>query len=292
MTFPEDSTAPVSTIDTAPTDTMVGDATSGFWRVRLACDDPEDAGFAAGCARMEYRLDAGPVETYDGMVAVTGVGLHNFEWRAVDAAENAEEFRSVQLEIVPPLPATIAGFTPSGGGAGTFVTVTGTNLDDVTEVTFNGAAAAFTLVSATELTTTVPAGATTGPIAVTNSGGTTSSASDFVVADPPGITGFSPSSGSAGTVVTITGNHLGGATAVRFNGAAASFTVVSATQLSATVPAGATTGPIAVTTPGGTRSSLAFFTVAQPPTITGFSPTGGPIGTLVTITGTNLPLAW
>jgi hypothetical protein len=185
MTFPEDSTAPVSTIDTAPTDTMVGDATSGFWRVRLACDDPEDAGFAAGCARMEYRLDAGPVETYDGMVAVTGVGLHNFEWRAVDAAENAEEFRSVQLEIVPPLPATIAGFTPSGGGAGTFVTVTGTNLDDVTEVTFNGAAAAFPLVSATELTPTGPAGATTGPIAVTNSGGTTSSESDFLAADPP-----------------------------------------------------------------------------------------------------------
>jgi len=70
----------------------------------------------------------------------------------------------------------------------------------------------------------------------------------------------------------LTGTNFSGATAVTFNGpAAASFTVGSATQITATVPAGATTGTIAVTTPGGTGSSAASFTVTAPvvtPTLT------------------------
>jgi hypothetical protein len=72
---------------------------------------------------------------------------------------------------------------------------------------------------------------------------------------PPTITGFTPASGAAGTAVTITGTNLGGATAVAFNGTSATFTVASATQINTTVPAGAGTGPITVTTPDGTASS-------------------------------------
>ena len=49
--------------------------------------------------------------------------------------------------------------------------------------------------------------------------------------------------------------------AVAFNGVAASFTVNSATQITATVPAMATPGPITVTTPGGTAQSAASFTI-------------------------------
>lgn len=48
---------------------------------------------------------------------------------------------------------------------------------------------------------------------------------------------------------------------VRFNGLSSTFTVNSATQITATVPAGATTGPISVTTPGGTATSASNFTV-------------------------------
>jgi len=77
----------------------------------------------------------------------------------------------------------------------------------------------------------------------------------------PTITSFSPTSGSVGTSVTITGTSLTGASAVRFNGVSATgFTVSSATQIAATVPAGATTGPIGVTTPGGTATSATNFT--------------------------------
>ena len=84
------------------------------------------------------------------------------------------------------------------------------------------------------------------------------------VPQPPAITGFTPTSGGAGTTVTVTGTDFTGATAVTFNGAAATFSVASAEQLTATVPAGATSGPIAVTTPIGTGTSASSFLVTVP----------------------------
>jgi uncharacterized repeat protein (TIGR03803 family) len=71
------------------------------------------------------------------------------------------------------------------------------------------------------------------------------------------------SAGSAGTYVVILGNNLTGSTAVSFNGTAAPFAVVSDTEISATVPAGATTGSLAVTTPGGTLTSNKVFVVIR-----------------------------
>ena len=77
----------------------------------------------------------------------------------------------------------------------------------------------------------------------------------------PTITGFSPTTGGPGTLVTINGTNLGAATGVTFNGTAASFAIVSATQLQANVPNGATTGPISVVTPSGAATSAANFVV-------------------------------
>jgi hypothetical protein len=82
---------------------------------------------------------------------------------------------------------------------------------------------------------------------------------------PPVIASFAPASGSAGTVVTISGSNFTGASSVTFNLVAASFTVVSGTQIQATVPAGATTGRIRVTTPDGTGTSASDFSVTAPP---------------------------
>jgi len=70
-----------------------------------------------------------------------------------------------------------------------------------------------------------------------------------------------PTSGKVGTNVTILGDNLTGSTAVTFNGTAATFTVVSATEITATVPTGATTGNIEVTTPTATLSSNVPFRV-------------------------------
>jgi hypothetical protein len=88
----------------------------------------------------------------------------------------------------------------------------------------------------------------------------------------PTIASFTPTSGPAGTGVTITGTNLTGATGVKFNGTGANFTVASGTSITTTVPAGATTGKIAVTTPGGTATSAATFTVTTPSAPTVASP--------------------
>jgi len=70
-----------------------------------------------------------------------------------------------------------------------------------------------------------------------------------------------PSFGNVGVTVDILGTGFTGATQVTFNGTAASFTVVSPSVITATVPAGATTGDVAVVTPGGTLTSNVLFTV-------------------------------
>ena len=70
-----------------------------------------------------------------------------------------------------------------------------------------------------------------------------------------------PTSGEVGKVIEILGQGLTGATSVSFNGTAASFTVVSATEIATTVPPGATIGKVQVVTPSGTLSSNVFFLV-------------------------------
>jgi uncharacterized repeat protein (TIGR03803 family) len=70
-----------------------------------------------------------------------------------------------------------------------------------------------------------------------------------------------PASGAVGAAVAILGTNLTGATAVTFNGTAAAFTVKSKSEITTTVPTGATTGTVQVVTPGGTLSSNVPFTV-------------------------------
>jgi uncharacterized repeat protein (TIGR03803 family) len=79
-----------------------------------------------------------------------------------------------------------------------------------------------------------------------------------------------PTSGPVNTAVMILGTDLTGATSVSFNGTAATFTVASATLITTTVPAGATTGPVTVVTPSsGTLTSNLPFTIPAPgPTTT------------------------
>ncbi len=84
-------------------------------------------------------------------------------------------------------------------------------------------------------------------------------------ANAPTVTSFSPAGGPAGTSVVITGANFSTATTVAFNGASALFTANSPTQITATVPGGATTGLISVTNPDGTGFSATSFIV---PTVT------------------------
>jgi len=148
--------------------------------------------------------------------------------------------------------------------AGAKVTIVGNNLTGATQVLFNGIAAAFTVVSSTEITAIVPAGATTGIVTVVTPSGTLKTIVIFYVNVAPQIKSFTPKSGPVGTAVTITGVGLTQTTAVTFDGiAATAFTVHSDKKVTATVPTGAKTGKIAITTPAGTVTSATNFTVTE-----------------------------
>jgi hypothetical protein len=191
--------------------------------------------------------------------------------------------------VVPTSGPAISGFVPTSGPPGTQVAITGSHFTGVSAVAFHGTAATFTFVSDGQVNATVPAGATTGKITLTTGSGTATSSGTFTVSSSsvPTIGGFSPTSGPVGTSVTIDGTNFSGATGVRFNGVGATFVVQNAQRVVATVPVGATTGKISLTTGAGTATSSSNFTVTQTgaPSITGFSPRSGPVGTLVTIEG-------
>jgi hypothetical protein len=72
-----------------------------------------------------------------------------------------------------------------------------------------------------------------------------------------------PTSGKVGAAVMILGTDLTGATSVTFNGTAAVFKVVSSSEITTTVPTGATTGEVKVETPSSTLSSNVLFRVPQ-----------------------------
>ena len=189
--------------------------------------------------------------------------------------------------VIPFTPPTIASFYPTSGGPGTVVSIIGSNFTGTTAVAFGGtAAASFTVMYATTISATAGSGAT-GTVTVTTPGGTASSSGTFTFIPAPTITAFTPSSGGAGAVVTITGTNFTGATVVKFGAtAAASFSVTNATTIDATVGNG-TTGTISVTTPGGTVTSTGTFSFIPAPIVTSYTPTSGSPGTEVTITGTN-----
>jgi YD repeat-containing protein len=103
---------------------------------------------------------------------------------------------------------------------------------------------------------------------------------------------FTPNGGPIGTTVTIYGTGFSttaSQNSVTFNGVAATVTSATTTKIVTTVPVGATTGLIGITTPQGSAVSSTQFVVggAGAPTITDFSPTIGLAGTAVTVTGTN-----
>jgi IPT/TIG domain len=75
------------------------------------------------------------------------------------------------------------------------------------------------------------------------------------------VAAFTPMSGAVGAKVLIRGDHFIGASAVAFSTVSAPFKVLNSNFISATVPAGAFSGPISVTNPGGKALSTATFTV-------------------------------
>ena len=197
-------------------------------------------------------------------------------------------------------PPVVTGISPAAGplGGGTTVTITGAGLNGATAVDFGGVAAAIASNTATQIVVTSPAGlAGTVDVIVISPNGTSAatSADQFTYMAVPAVTSVSPAAGPAagGTTVTIVGTDLAGATAVTFGGAPATIINDTATQITATSPAGSVGAvDVSVVTPGGTSATSASdqFTYLPAPSVTGINPGSGPAkgGTTVTIAGANL----
>jgi len=146
------------------------------------------------------------------------------------------------------------------GSAGQTVEILGNGLTGTSSVTFGSGSASFNVVSDTYMTATVPDDGSAGLVTVTTPSATLTSNRSFFVT--PVVSGIAPSSGPVGSQVTITGSGFVGTIAVKFGGVkATSFTVNSGTSITATVPAGAKTGKVSVTTAGGNASSKGSYTV-------------------------------
>ncbi|WP_339850761.1 IPT/TIG domain-containing protein [Paenibacillus sp. FSL W7-1088] len=261
------------------------------------------SGSGTNALQFRYTIQTGQSDTNGitiGALSLNGGSIRDEAGN--DAVLTLNSVGSTAGVLVDAISPTITSVSPTLGSTsgGTTVTLTGTNLTDATAVKFGATeATSYTVNSATQITAIAPAGsAGTVDVTVTTPGGTstTSAADQYTYHAEPTITSVSPTSGptTGGTAVTLTGTNLTDATEVMFGATeATSYTVNSATQITAIAPAGsAGTVDVTVTTPGGTSTTSAAnqYTYHAAPTITSMSPVSGPTtgGTTVTLSGTNL----
>ena len=202
--------------------------------------------------------------------------IFDFRGNAFEGTISSAETFNV---ITAPTPA-ITSFDPGFGPEGTTVTVTGADFSATPEentVAFNNVVATVTSSSATTITVTVPAGASTGPVSVTVLGLTGTSAGDFTVCALPPV----PTIGRDGNVLTSSA-----AAGNQWLKDDADISGATGTTFTPTSP-----GDYAVRVTVNQCSSLSTaVTVTEAeltPDITGFSPPSGQRGTAVIITGTD-----
>ena len=197
---------------------------------------------------------------------------------------------------------TVTSLSPAGGpiGGGNTVYITGTNFTGGTTVKFGlYFATNVVVVSPTLITATAPAQFTAGLVDVTvthptlGTSSTAGTGNDYLYDNGPTVTSVSPNTGaSTGTTfVTVTGtNFTPTGMTVTFGGTQATFAYISSTSLTAVTPAhSAGVVDVIVTTLAGSSPNTVLddftYTGTSAPVITSISPTSGPVGTLVTVTG-------
>jgi hypothetical protein len=194
---------------------------------------------------------------------------------------------SIVFTVITP---TITSITPTSGVAGTQVTYTGTNFGSTqgSGSVWLGSKLAGSIVSwsNTQIVATVASGSVTGSAQVQQNGvwGNTIA---FTVTSP-NLTGVSPTTARAGDQITLTGTNFGstqGSGSVWLgNKLAGSIVSWSSTQIVAVVASGAKSGSAQVQQSGVWSNAISFTVIT--PVESGISPTSGPVGTQVTITGT------
>ncbi len=223
---------------------------------------------------------------------------------ALVVSEDKGEVTFVRLPAPAPL---LSGLSPPeaiAGAEGFTLTVEGQHFIDGSQIVFDGQNLATRWVSGTKVEADIPASLLTAPrevvVKVTTPapGGGTSNALTFRIRAPnpvPVLRAIAPASilgdGSSYTL-TVTGEGFIPESVAYFNDMTLASTYVSATEIKATLPGNLTQQPgtaaikVVNPAPGGGSSNSLTLTVAPPgPRIAGFTPTSGPIGTTVTITG-------
>lgn len=205
------------------------------------------------------------------------------------AASLVETTSTEELVMVVP---TISTMSPNPAKPGGSVTVTGTNMDLVTKVTFGGNKTGTILSgNATEVVAGVPLDAVAGALTFTTAAGKTVTSPQSLGMIKPAITGISPLDVQVNNDITITGNDLDIAASVKFTGGTQA-DVSSATMNEAvvTVPVGTQSGPITVVSTNGDEvtSSEALNILPSTSIVVTSMPTQAKPGDMISIVGQNL----
>jgi YD repeat-containing protein len=228
----------------------------------LGCPWNIDRGVPVASGEIVYVYDE--VNRLTGVIDVDGSSAV-YEYDSVGNLLSISRRASSVLSIID--------FTPKRGAVGTVITIQGTGFNPIlsdNRVTFNGIDS--TVISATtvKLVATLPDGAATGPIAVITQAGSITSRVPFSVlrSTLPSITGFSPSVGTPGTAVTISGVNFETVIdkeAVLFSGTRAAVRSTTPELITAVVPFGTGSGRIVVVKSVGEAESNEDFVVPPPP---------------------------
>ena len=191
-------------------------------------------------------------------------------------------------------PPTLTGVAPGEGKPGDVVVLTGTHFAGTAgqdTVAFNGVPARVLQASPTGLSVEVPAGATLGNISLRTLGGQVASPQPFMVWYPPTVGSPTPGRARPNAAVVLTGTNFAAVLArnvVTFRGGPVGQVLqASPTRLVVRVPPTAQTGVVQLQTPGGQAATATSLHIIPAPAITGFSPSQGPVGTTITVTGRN-----
>jgi len=181
----------------------------------------------------------------------------------------------LQASGLPMLTSLSATGGPVAGGVS--ITISGSYLDSVTGVTFDGTAASLGSQTFNSLVVTTPAhSAGAVNLVITNGSGSTAWPSAYTYYDPPTLASLGTVSGSTagGTTVTLSGTNLSAASAVTFGGTSSSITSATSTSVDVITPAHAAgTVAVVIATPGGSASLSAAFTYVAP--VSSPAPSGG-----------------
>jgi YD repeat-containing protein len=187
----------------------------------------------------------------------------------------------------------ISSVSPSSGYAAQNapIEIIGSNFGTSGTVTFNGTPVTrFSYWGANTIVPFIPSGATSGPLVVTTSVGSSGTSTTFTILSSLSITSVSPSSVPAGTPMTISGTNLTGCSDVIIN---PNYQWVNSSSTSSTITASVpwydASGSYSVMAIcNGLPTNSLPFTILPPPTLTAISPGAGQSGTVLTLTGTEL----